>query len=617
MIRHPIRKVFGLAFLYIIIIFGIFGLQFRSRSVFSQNFGFLRLTLSENKNSESQQPYADMFQVSGNGITLFSDKNAHIEVTHSNGKKQDLEFSNWKPLSETAFQLQFANNISLKCEALGQNKDIFSIAAFLPKNISSISIPYSHAGSYTITDLTDKRAILRSKDKQTMLSASKVTSSRIYLQSNHLMATYAPYNPVEAFSFTQLASLTAEQTEIYKNILQQNKTALATSFLKNPDSASEVAVSAYIAEMGSQGKYIEAINNIPSSFKNGSKRTYLTAPQLNNLVAMNKSMVMYNENMTYNMNHSISTGNLDIFLAENLAAFILRQNFENASKLLSLPSASSNIKPTLMQAVGILEVYCDLKKASSPLASKIQSGLPVALKIIEDSCSLQDDILIMQENGQLVSLTNAVRTAVALRNFGEIEKDSSYITGGTLLLISHSQIDKTSDLTNLAQIYTILNKNNTYLPHEVVLKPQGKPQIWAWTVAQDFTCSVDSEKTLILTTTFPQGSSHYMIINGIEPFTEIEIYGMQFRTDQRFESYNSSGYVYDSETKTLFLKQRHKVNNEIVKLYYKPKQVAPKKVEPVEETKTEAEATEVTEEEISNTEVTDNTINASEDNILE
>lgn len=617
MIRHPIRKVFGLAFLYIIIIFGIFGLQFRSRSVFSKNFGFLRLTLSENKNTESQQPYADMFQVSGNGITLFSDKNAHIEVTHSNGKIQDLEFSNWEPLSETAFQLQFTNNISLKCEALGQNKDVFSISASLPKTVSNISIPYSHAGSYTITDLSDKRAILRSKDNQTMLSASKVTSSRIYFQDNHLIATYAPYNPVESFTFSQLASLTTEQTEVYKNIIQQNKTALTTSFLKDPDAASEVALSAYIAEMGSQGKYIEALNNIPSSFKNGSKRTYLTAPQLNNLLAMNKSMVMYNENMTYNMNHSISTGNLDIFLAENLAAFILRQSFENASKLLSLPSASTSAKPTLMQAVGILEVYCDLKKASSPLASKIQSALPVALKIIEDACSLQDDILIMQENNQLVSLTNAVRAAVALRNFGEIEKDSSYITGGTLLIISHSQIDKNSDLTILAQIYTILNKDNTYLPHEVVLKPQGKPQFWAWTVAQDFTCSVDNEKTLTLTTTFPQGSSHYMIINGIEPFTEIEIYGMQFRTDQRFESYNSSGYVYDSKTKTLFLKQRHKANKEIVKLYYRPKEVVQKKVESVEAPSTNNVETEETTEVNTNSEETETTISTSDNNIQE
>jgi hypothetical protein len=44
---------------------------------------------------------------------------------------------------------------------------------------------------------------------------------------------------------------------------------------------------------------------------------------------------------------------------------------------------------------------------------------------------------------------------------------------------------------------------------------------------------------------------------------------MKFRTDPRFETYNSSGYVYNARTKTLFLKYRHKSETEIVKLIYK------------------------------------------------
>ena len=77
--------------------------------------------------------------------------------------------------------------------------------------------------------------------------------------------------------------------------------------------------------------------------------------------------------------------------------------------------------------------------------------------------------------------------------------------------------------------------------------------------------TTNQNNTIVLD--FPQGDSHYVIINGVAPFKSIEIYGLSFRTDYRFETYNSSGYVYDSKTNTLFLKYRHKAGTEIVNLY--------------------------------------------------
>jgi len=59
-----------------------------------------------------------------------------------------------------------------------------------------------------------------------------------------------------------------------------------------------------------------------------------------------------------------------------------------------------------------------------------------------------------------------------------------------------------------------------------------------------------------------------MIINGIKPFKSIEIYGLKFRTDPRFEWYNSSGYAFDASSNTLFLKYRQKSNTERVRLFY-------------------------------------------------
>jgi hypothetical protein len=73
-----------------------------------------------------------------------------------------------------------------------------------------------------------------------------------------------------------------------------------------------------------------------------------------------------------------------------------------------------------------------------------------------------------------------------------------------------------------------------------------------------------------ITASFPQGDTHYMVIKGIKPFGRIQIYGMDFRTDPRFETYNSSGYRYEAETETLFLKMRHKAEYEDVVIWFTP-----------------------------------------------
>jgi hypothetical protein len=60
-----------------------------------------------------------------------------------------------------------------------------------------------------------------------------------------------------------------------------------------------------------------------------------------------------------------------------------------------------------------------------------------------------------------------------------------------------------------------------------------------------------------------------MTIRGIKKLNATDIYGIAYRTDPRFESYNSSGYVYESDTESLLLKYRQRSADEEIKLYYK------------------------------------------------
>ena len=64
--------------------------------------------------------------------------------------------------------------------------------------------------------------------------------------------------------------------------------------------------------------------------------------------------------------------------------------------------------------------------------------------------------------------------------------------------------------------------------------------------------------------------AEYMVIRNVKRLKTIIIYGLEYRSDNRFETYNSSGYVYNEATATLYLKLKHKQDIEEITLTYAP-----------------------------------------------
>jgi hypothetical protein len=76
------------------------------------------------------------------------------------------------------------------------------------------------------------------------------------------------------------------------------------------------------------------------------------------------------------------------------------------------------------------------------------------------------------------------------------------------------------------------------------------------------------EGVLDVSVDFAAGETHYMMIRGLRPFTKIQLYGIDFRTDPRFERYDSSGWAYSASEQTLILKMKHKSPIEHVRIYF-------------------------------------------------
>ena len=145
-----------------------------------------------------------------------------------------------------------------------------------------------------------------------------------------------------------------------------------------------------------------------------------------------------------------------------------------------------------------------------------------------------------------------------------------YIKAGRVIVNSYLGESSSFDLRTLTTLYPLLAYDNTFYPHIQLIHGSGKDVMWAWTCSNSIEYAKDNDGSLILSITFPLEHTHYIIFKGIPAFEQIFIYDMAFRTDPRFETYNSSGYVYKSDSKTLLLKSRHKSEKEDIVMSYTP-----------------------------------------------
>ncbi len=569
--KHPVRKFLGLTVLYAALIVGIFVIQFKAESVISESIGAMRLTLAQTETPDGLQELKNTLQVSYKGITFTASDESPATLNASDGSKSTLVLSSWtKGTSSVSFD--FTDGSSLNFEV---SDDQLYVTARPSDSSKSLSLPYKTTGALSVFERTDSRIVLSERSAYRSLSAPLLTDNRIVFSGSVSTASYAPFDPTKRFEFITVDGVTGTERSSYDSLVKQLKTALVNTFAQilttaQAESLTEQEVIAYVAEMALNGKYDTALDAVPESFKRGNRRTYISAPYFDNLVNMNRSLSVQTEKFNSQVDQAITSQNLDIFCVDRIIDFILREKkTSRIETLLSFPAEQEAFAPTLSQASGIITVYCQLvSEGEERLASLLEPVLLTCEKAIESSCSYDSEsgVLTLTENDRQVSVTQVFLTGHALMELGQIQNRSALTSAGTLLITQNAEALATYKLSQLAELYPIIVENNFY-PHTTVLGYYGTQPVWAWTCATASSYTVSSDGTVDLRFSFPLGATHYIIVNGVPTFhANIEIQGMPFRTDPRFETYNSSGYVYQSDTQTLFLKSRHKSASELIRL---------------------------------------------------
>lgn len=580
--KHPIRKFFALVVVYAVIIVGIFVLQFKTESIISKNIGNLHISLAQTESENNTTLLRNQFKVSYKGISFLNSESNPVYGIRSNGERQILELKDYSQSDLSAnFSFKDGSNLIFTLTNLNTDGEL-SLIASPSSSFTEISVPYTISSSYKIQDSSSEHAILAAKSNFYTIIAHNLNDGRITLTKFENIAKFQNYDPTKRFSYEATLNLANSEEGDFTVLAKQLCSQLVSRVQEmlsgaQSDSLSEAEIVAYVAEMTLEGKYNEALDSIPENFRRGNKRTYLSTPYLNNLANMNRSLIMQTGRYESMVESAISSKSLDIFIADGISDYILREKkTSKIQQILELPGnllqSEEGFLPNLNQATGILNVWTILYQNDRNLSEKLENVIQPCLNLIADNFSLEDSkITIQNQNSQKnESLVQKVLTGNALVKTGKILNRNELCTTG-YLLINTSLKERTLELSELASIYTILSPENRFYPHTEILGYYGENCVWAWTCASSITYSITEDSIVNINIDFPLNYTHHIIFNGIPTFhSQIEIQRQMFRTDPRFETYNSSGYVYQSDAQTLLIKSRHKSQIELIRLFCDP-----------------------------------------------
>lgn len=576
-IQRIIKKALILSIGYIFLIFGIFILQFKNASALSEYFGSMRLSLATQPTDGEKQKFQNKFNISYDGINFSVDEKNPIKAETQNFE-QDLIFEDWKKISDTSFRLYFSENVNIDVSLSSENDNkTLTVAANLPEEIKNIYIPYTISPKFSTEKQSISTLAIANKTSTWNFSAPKIEDSSFMLTPYSSIATYRFTTPTELFAFDSIPETEQSSYEKYAASASLLKDTLIssyrTAFRNGVTQISEEEIVSFIAAMGEKGQYSEALETVPQAYRTSPSRTYLSAPYFNSLVSANTSLNNKLNSLASSVRLGIDSSPIETLAIPEMKNYVnINRNDEAVAQLLS--NAASETERLVEEGlfsidngITILSAYNKLSQEKNPLAQILQNAARLSVAAIETKSSLNSGVLIISEDGAILSVLQTAQLGDALLQYGNITNNTSTIRAGYMLLNTLLENISSFERKMLSDIYTVIVHENSWYPHIYFLE-NGTNPIWVWTCAQNVNLSRDTPNTITLNFMFPVGSTHHAIIHGIQNFSQILIYEIPYRSDPRFETYNASGYSYQADSQTLLIKSRHRTQTETITLHY-------------------------------------------------
>ena len=448
------------------------------------------------------------------------------------------------------------------------------INAELAENISKIAIPITLRRSSLVRD-NGQLGIMYGGLRYSFNSQGQYLEDGIITLSRE--NTFISYRSRENQIEFDPADYIIAQSQNYENeLLNWRELSFArwnqnTSALQNEDD-----VIAYCSEAFARGNYAAAIAAIPRDFLNSARHTFRSAGFTGGMSDAYLSFVV-SENEKLNLITTLTRQrSLDVLKEEHVLDYLFsRGNAAIANDIIEIIGSASPEMLTADYCPGILEAYSDIRLWRPSADDPVEHLTDQIFFLVSENLNRDTERdLVFVSNSEGMNFYFSLRLGKAIITWTETNQNAQWQAIGQSLVLSAL----TEAGAGAGKLYNALRFGD-YYPRAVLLTDG-----WAWTVSPSVRASYASGN-LNITSSFPTAMTHYMIIRGVRPFIKLQIHGMDWRTDDQFERYDSSGWIYYPDEQILILKLRHRTTVETATVFYRVE--APPPVREIAETEAE------------------------------
>jgi len=593
--RHPFRRGFIVVTAYLAVALGLALVQFSNNTGFTMTIGSLTVSGKYAKGGDAKAPSKTGRKLVGPLAVFFN--GMEFRLAGNEGLASVQGNTAPRPLAPASFEsennavrifLEDGTKLSFMTEFV-DGEELLQAQVSFPKGVTELRIPFRPLRSARAGEAIDGKPSLIVAGESFILSGKIDNDKRaIILNSASPTFAYGKFVPKKGFDPVDFSIAAARDLASYNRIVQQwTDTALGDwerSMAGTPD---EDSVVTYIAESSRRGNYRGAVAGVPKAFVDGNERTYRSAVYFGRLDQGLRTYAAAERDTLGRLSKMVNERDPALFTEPDLISYLDARG--NRTLLDAIAAYTLTFDPTAMtprQAVGFLEYSKDWKRIrpnqENPFARLEDQVLFILSGLLRKT---PDDNVFLVENDQADPAFN-LRAGRALIKAMEDSKNKAWESIGRSLMVSAlSLADASGTLPvrlslpagaavpvqtddqriSASRVYRLILPEEI-LPRTVPFQLDGTTNIWIWTGAP---LRASRDGTAIdIATDFPVGTTHYLLVRGVKPFIKIQLYGIDFRTDPRFERYDSSGWAYSPSEQTLMLKIKHRNPTEHIRIVY-------------------------------------------------
>ena len=354
-----------------------------------------------------------------------------------------------------------------------------------------------------------------------------------------------------------------------------------------PDSSTgfdEKIVTATFAESLKRGTY----QQIQTLYQNAitlyqDQTTWLSTPFLGDIVNKMGAIEQRDLDQIQRISDLISDNRTEVFAVPKLIELAVdRAPYAVIQGLADLASRIDYTRITLSDAVGMLATYADSLSMDFEYSEAFIGLRSVVDELIIPALTLTEHGLLPQSDNR-VDVHSGIKAGKLLVQLGKIESDQALASIGKEIVssllafqdddgylpssvtLSGPRVTGTAGTIKPEDMYNLLT-DSVFYPRHVSLSSELGRGTWMWTMGENISVE-QTGANVRLSFSASIGSTHHFVVRGIRPFTAIRMFDIPWKSDPRFQYY-TSGWLYDTQSATLYVKITHRSDTETILITY-------------------------------------------------